>query len=333
MGILDGLGDAASQVGGFFKGAGETLWETGEGIVDLGGGVLKTAYDLSPAGYVVDGVTAGYEHVSGNDAQAPGWLPSAERGGERMESAAEVVVAIARNPGLLVDAVVEPIVDDWNNGNYGEAIGRGTTELLLAVVGTKGVDKAAKGARVADAADTVADAARVGNRVEDAGSLRHGLSQSQLDEITAVPKGSRPAPEEYLSPSYISDHLAQFEGGATRFQLRTGLDKYGPGQVDGTSFVMPRHEADRLLAEAAGDPRALEQALGLPTGQLDGADDLMRVDFSDPAELNLRMPSGNEAGANAQWIPGGKLPEGGSEAIIDVGGLDPARYTASVVDP
>jgi hypothetical protein len=330
MGILDGLGDAASQVGGFFKGAGETLWETGEGIVDLGGGILKTGYDLSPAGYLVDAVTAGYGHLSGSDAEAPGWMPSAERGGERMESAAEVVVAIARNPGLLVDAVIDPIVDDWNNGNYGEAIGRGTTEVLLAIVGTKGLDKAAKGAGVMD---DVADAARVGNRVEDLGGARHGLSQSQLDEITAIDKGARPAPQEYLSPSYIADHLAQFEGGATRFQLRTGLDKYGPGQVDGTSFVMPRHEADRLLARTAGDPRALEDALGLPAGQLDGTDALMRVDFADPAELDLRIPSGNEAGANAQWIPGGKLPEGGSEAVIDVGGLDPARYTATAVDP
>jgi hypothetical protein len=331
MGILDGLGDAASQVGGFFKGAGETLWETGEGVVALGGGILKTGYDLSPAGYLVDGVTAGYGQLTGSDAQAPGWMPSAERGGERMESAADVVVAIARNPGLLVDAVIEPIIDDWNNGNYGEAIGRGTTEVLLAVVGTKGIDKAAKGAGVAG---DVADVARAGNRIEDlAGTARHGLGQSQIDEITAIAKGSRPAPEEYLSPSYIADHLAQFEGGATRFQLRSGLDKYGPGQVDGTSFVMPRHEADRLLAQTAGDPRALEDALGLPAGQLDGGEQLMRVDFADPAELDVRIPSGNEAGANAQWIPGGKLPEGGSEAVIDVGGLDPARYTATAVDP
>ena len=334
MGILDGLGDAASQVGGFFKGAGETLWETGEGLVDLGGGIVKTGYDLSPAGYLVDGVTAGYGHLTGTDAEAPGWMPSAERGGERMESAAEVVVALARNPGLLVDAVIDPIVDDWNNGNYGEAIGRGTTEIVLALVGTKGIDKAAGGARAAGAVDDLADAARAGNRVDDVAShARHGLGQAQLDEIVAIPKGARPDPADYLSPSYIADHLALFDDGATRFQLRTGLDKYGPGQVDGTSFVMPRHEADRLLAETAGDPRALEDALGLPAGQLDGADQLMRVDFADPAELDLRIPSGNEAGANAQWIPGGKLPEGGSEAVIDVGGTDPSRYTATAVDP
>lgn len=322
MGLFDSIGNGLSQVGGVFKGAGETLWETGKGVVDLGVGVAKTAYDASPAGLATDA----YESLSGR--QAPDWLPSAERGGQRIESALETVSTIARNPGLLVDAVVDPIRDDWNNGNYGEAIGRGLTEAVLVVVGTKGVDKAARGGRVADAASDVADAARAGNRL-DAGVP---LTRTQLDEITAIPKGSRPAPSEYLPAQYVSDHLALFEDGATRFQLKSGLDKYGPGQVDGTSFVMPRAQADELLARTAGDPRALERALGLPEGQLDGQT-LMRVDFDRPAELDLRMPSGNEAGANELWIPGGRLPDGSAEAVIDVGTIAPSRYSATPVDP
>lgn len=331
MGILDSIGNAASQVGGVFKGAGEAVWETGEGVVDLGVGVAKTAYDISPAGLASDA----YEGLTGQD--APDWLPSAERGGERMENAAEVVSTIARNPGLLVDAVVAPIREDWNNGNYGEAIGRGIAEVALAVVGTKGVDKAGKAGNAADAAS---DAARVANRADDIGDAgqvaRHAdaaapLSRSQIDEIRAIDKGQRPDPSTYLPESYISDHLAQFDGGATRFQLQSRLDKYGPGQADGTSFVVPRQEADRLLAETAGDPRALEDALGLPAGQLDGADALLRVDFDNPRDLDLRIPSGNEAGANDLWIPGGKLPDGGSEAVIDVGDIDPSGYTVSPV--
>lgn len=162
MGILDSIGNAASQVGGVFKGAGEALWETGEGLVDLGAGVAKTAYDLGPGGLVTDG----YEQLTGN--QAPDWMPSAERGMQRLEGAAEVAATIARNPGLLVDAVVAPIREDWNNGNYGEAIGRGIAEVALAVVGTKGVDKAGKLAKVGDVADTAADAARIAERADDA---------------------------------------------------------------------------------------------------------------------------------------------------------------------
>lgn len=193
MGILDGLGNAAAQAGGVFKGAGEALWETGEGVVALGGNALKAGYDLSPAGWAVDGVAGLYEHVSGDRLDAPDWLPSAARGGERMEAAAEVVSTIARNPGLLVDAVVEPIVADWQAGNYGEAIGRGATELLLAVVGTKGADKAA---RVADAADTAADAARVADRADTAGDAgrvgaARGTDDAALADILANARTDR----------------------------------------------------------------------------------------------------------------------------------------------
>lgn len=161
MGLFDSIGNAASQVGGFFKGAGETLWETGKGLVDLGVGLGKTAYDLSPAGLATDA----YEGLTGND--APDWLPSAQRGNERVQNAVDIATTIAKDPMLLVDAVIDPIKQDWNNGNYGEAIGRGVTEVLLTVVGTKGADKAGKVARVANAADDAADVARVANRADD----------------------------------------------------------------------------------------------------------------------------------------------------------------------
>lgn len=32
---------------------------------------------------------------------------------------------------------------------------------------------------------------------------------------------------------------------------------------------------------------------------------------------NLRMPTGNEAGANNLWVPGGITKNGKSEAVID----------------
>ncbi|WP_434777190.1 hypothetical protein [Neisseria sp. Ec49-e6-T10] len=43
----------------------------------------------------------------------------------------------------------------------------------------------------------------------------------------------------------------------------------------------------------------------------------IKIDIPYNSKLNLRVPSGNEAGANSQWIPGGKLPLGESEAVID----------------
>jgi len=41
----------------------------------------------------------------------------------------------------------------------------------------------------------------------------------------------------------------------------------------------------------------------------------VRVDIDNPA--NVRIPDGNELGANAQWVPGGKTSGGIPEATID----------------
>lgn len=156
----------------------------------------------------------------------------------------------------------------------------------------------------------------------------HGLSPEKRDEIVATAKGERPEPSTYLSPDYIDHHLSRFTESVTRFMPESNLDKYGIAQRDGTSFVMPSSEADALINAAQGNPRALERALGLPEGFLD-SNNIKRIDILSPDDYNLRIPSGNEAGANDQWIPGGQLPDGTSEAVIDGGDVPLDGYTVS----
>lgn len=124
-----------------------------------------------------------------------------------------------------------------------------------------------------------------------------------------MPHGSRPDPKTYTAPEVMAEHLGQFDEGAARFMTDTNLQKYGIGQRDGTAFVIPAAEANALEASAAGSATKLEKALGLPEGLLQN-NNLVRVDIPRPRELDLRMPSGNEAGANSQWIPGGRLQQG-----------------------
>jgi len=155
-------------------------------------------------------------------------------------------------------------------------------------------------------------------------------SFQKMKEVQAMAKVDRPNPSTYLPQSYIDAHEAKFAGGASRFMTKTNLDKYGPGQRDGTSFVMPSSEADALMAKAMGDQGALADSLGLPREMLEG-NELMRVDFANPEELGLRIPSGTEAGANDLWLAGGKLPDGSSEAVIDVGGVSSSRYSSKNV--
>jgi hypothetical protein len=161
---------------------------------------------------------------------------------------------------------------------------------------------------------------------------RLGIPPEKVQSILDTSKGSRPDPSSYLPASRIAEHAKAFENGGSRFTLQNSLDKYGLGQRDGTTFILPKGEADRLLAKAAGDPRKLEAALGLPAGQLDSAT-LVRVDFSPKAldELNMRIPNGNEAGANTQWLPGGVLPSGANEAVIDGALAKPGQYTTTVI--
>lgn len=51
----------------------------------------------------------------------------------------------------------------------------------------------------------------------------------------------------------------------------------------------------------------------LPEGTL--GDNLVRLDIAEPQ--GLRLPNGNELGANEQWIPGQSTEGGTPEATID----------------
>jgi hypothetical protein len=149
-------------------------------------------------------------------------------------------------------------------------------------------------------------------------------------DVYAVPKAARPPVETYIPKPAIEAHVAEFDAGASRFMTESNLAKYGPAQRDGTAFVMPKAQADKLLADAGGDAAKFEEALGLPSGTLQ-TNPMVRVDFPHPRDLNVRMPRGTEAGANSQWLPGGYLPNGQIEAVVDLGVAKPGAYTTTPV--
>jgi hypothetical protein len=334
-GVVGGaIAKTVSDSIGLTEGAGLAVYDMGKGVVQLADGAGKLVNPLE-------------------------WATHGERNLQRLETVgktAEVLgnltspVAWATNPEgnvntakALWNGVTGGYQDAAKSGDWSKFIGRGVVDIgsffigageanaaIKGAEGTRVLGELGEGAKALDVAGAAGDVAKGTEAASDAGHVASGLSKAKAEEILALPKGSRPNPTEYLSPTYISDHLAQFDDGASRFMTKSNLDKYGIGQRDGTSFVMPKHEADQLLASTKGDPRALEQALGLPEHFLDD-NALVRVDIPKPKELDLRMPSGNEAGANDQWIPGGKLPTGNSEAVIDVKGVPDTRYSTTPV--
>ena len=148
------------------------------------------------------------------------------------------------------------------------------------------------------------------------------LSPQQMQDILATPKGERPAPETYLSKKYIKNHLKKFRNGLS---IVTGLKSFEKfmlhadliGREDNTCFVMPKKFCDAIEKEAGGDIAIWEKKLSFDAGYFANQGGLVRIDIINFKDLNLRIPDGNEAGANEYWIPGGYTVGDTPEAITD----------------
>ncbi|TAG03501.1 MAG: hypothetical protein EAZ44_05960 [Cytophagia bacterium] len=149
--------------------------------------------------------------------------------------------------------------------------------------------------------------------------------------ITSLKKGCRPEPNLYWSKECNDKHLKQFKEGASYLVAQSILDRFGRtllGRPDG-QFVMSKKEMDLLLNNAKGNLAYVETQLGIPAGAWKN-NILVRIDIPLPFELNIRIPSGNESGANELWIAGGKLPTGYLEAVIDA--IPEGKYTEKIID-
>ena len=227
-------------------------------------------------------------------------------------SAAEYV----RRFGGSVDAFVQSSLTDKAT-TLGTAQGSATAAAVDALVsrGGSALADAAFARRVATVPGTVPTVPRTPGLSDaalpeaDFGTGIY-LSSDKIAEIMNLPKLQRPDPTTYLSAAQIEAHLAPFRGGVTKIKYGAPVGVEGP---PGGTFVMSTLEADSAIARAGGDISALERILGLPPGDLGTAP--VRVDIPKP--VNLRVPSGNERGANSSFIPGGITSGGVREATID----------------
>ncbi len=150
------------------------------------------------------------------------------------------------------------------------------------------------------------------------------------NEIVSIPKGNRPNPSNYLKWRYRHRHQRNFRRGASFLTQKQVLDKYGRsmlGRQDGL-FVMCKKEMDDLIQKAHGQLTYIETELGIPAGMWKNAE-IIRIDIRRPKKLKLRLPSGNETGANELWIPGGKLPNGYLESVINP--VPKGKYTENII--
>ena len=143
----------------------------------------------------------------------------------------------------------------------------------------------------------------------------------QAVQITSMEKGTRPAPSTYLSKKYIRNHLKKFRDGVS---IVMGLESYNKyvipaekiGRADGC-FVMPKYICDEIDEKFGGEISFYEKSLSFTEGYFSSQGGLVRLDFFDISDLNLRMASGNEEGANSYWLPGGFTMGAIPEAVVD----------------
>ena len=154
--------------------------------------------------------------------------------------------------------------------------------------------------------------------------------------IAAIPKLKRPKnPNKYLKKRYVDRHLEQFHGEAS--YLVTGqtyenriVGAAEIGRPDG-QFLSTKTDIDAVLSRANGDVSVIEKEIGIPDGQWQNQKGIYRIDVQNPETLNLRLPNGREGGANVLWEPGGLLPGGSAEAVVNQ--IPAGRFKATKVVP
>ena len=213
------------QAGGFFKGI-------GEGAVDFVKGIGSLAVD-------------GFKLITGDQ--------------ETRDKYAQLGQAFADDPlGTLKaigEGIIEPMVTDWKEGRYGEAIGRGVFDIASTIIGDKGIGKLGKLGKVDDIA-------RSTSRVDDVAR--------QLDNLPCVgfvaPKGRGPglaAPllEGCARGPRAAANAARAERASIEAARRLGGDiNYGqldnlnrPTGIEAT--ITPEMVAGRIGSDANGGIR------------------------------------------------------------------------------
>jgi WXG100 family type VII secretion target len=180
------------------------------------------------------------------------------------------------HPGELWDAITAPYREAWARGDYGEAIGRGTFEVLSMLLPpgggaaakgvAKGADVAADVARVANVASDIArgadlagDAARIANVAEDAAGIA-----GTINRVDGVFTGARYIPGEFddyaREGARLYEQIVNTTGDTARIAESTGLSPSLLDQVKDHFFVrehdLPIGPNETMRANFTPDPES-----------------------------------------------------------------------------
>ena len=147
--------------------------------------------------------------------------------------------------------------------------------------------------------------------------FKDGVTKEDIFNIIYnTPAGKRPDPSVYLSPAYIKDWNDSWSDGAVRFTTEKNVKNFG--KIGGPNgFIIPKSEFDKVFKESKGDLAYIEKKLSLPKGQL-SEEGAIAYWVKPQKDLDIKIPAGNEGGANTQWLAGGKTANGLKEGVADL---------------
>ena len=136
-------------------------------------------------------------------------------------------------------------------------------------------------------------------------------------KVLLNPKGSRPPYTDYLEQPYVDAHLSAFnnEGGAF-LAPKSWVENGNYLTFPPKKYVLLQSEMDKIEAmfvKAGRDPAVFEETLSLPKGCLNGEE--LYIFKVEKGRFKFDMTTGNEAGANSFYQPGGYTAGGFKEAV------------------
>lgn len=234
-----------SHVGDFFSGVGGGIADTVTGIADMGVG----AWNLTG-----------------------GWLFDPDQSKKTASNLWNTVTTVVTDPKVLLDAVTDPIVKEWNDGRPGAAIGRAVFEIAGLLVGTKGLDKLSKGSKVAKVTDALSDAGKL-NKVDDVGRVGGKLDDvgkvgDKVDDVGKVGDklddvGRTRKPRKDPLTDDIPEHTSHRHGSQlTKKELAEIKQKY---KIDSDSEARAIHnvELQNSTKEIVAGENAIKRSLGI----------------------------------------------------------------------
>ena len=151
--------------------------------------------------------------------------------------------------------------------------------------------------------------------------------------------GERPNAEMLYEKNYIENHVRNFENGGSYLVSKKVYDLRIKDNIlnpqlgrPGELFISTHEQINQALIESNGSLSKLEKIMGFDSGTYTENGGVVRIDIKNPVDYEIRLPSGNEYGANSHFVSGGKTDGGALEAVINnVPNTD--KYRTIILNP